>query len=329
MIDNNIKQTLCENNKEVLDIIGIINKGYILQKQLIEYILKLEIAPTEYGARKIISDLEQGEIIKKINFLDTNNQFILLKKFGIRFIKGMGDSQSIGAIRTVTTNRRYYKSILLNHYILNKLKEVKVLEYAKKNGMVKLFKGMNCNIGNANIDIYNKFKSKNENFYVILKESEDKKTKSIEKATNAKKAKKNGGIVEKIKSEKLTKNETRAKLRNNANLDLLQKNNVFLFNLTTNKAIWGLIDVDQNLTETKILDILIGIYNFSWGLLGNIKITLNVLVWEKDVMNRIKEENIINSFKKVTQTTNLDISLNLRSADMKKNYMGNKVKVAD
>ena len=329
MIDNNIKQTLCENNKEVLDIIGIINKGYILQKQLIEYILKLEIAPTEYGARKIIADLENGEIIKKINFLDTNNQFILLKKFGIRFIKGKVDSQSVGAIRTVTTNRRYYKSILLNHYILKKLEDKNVLEYSKKNGIMKLLKALNSNIGISNMDIYNKFKSSNQNFYVLLKEIEDKKINDIEKATNAKKAKKNGEIVEKIKHQKPTKSETRAKLRTNANLDLLEKNNVFLFNLYSRKAIFTLLDTDENLTENKINDILIGIYYFITGFIGNIEIVVNIVVWEKNYINRIKKENILSKFKKDTGVNNDLMDIYFISADMKKNYMGNKLKVAD
>ena len=104
---------------------------------------------------------------------------------------------------------------------------------------------------------------------------------------------------------------------------------MFLFNLSDRQSIWGAIDVDQNLTENKILDILIGIYNFTFSLIGNIQITVNVLLWEKDVMNRIKKENILNEFKKATQVTNANIILNFRSADMKKNYMGNKLKVED
>lgn len=329
MIDNNIKLELCIKHKEILDIIGVINKGYILQKQLIEYILKLEIAPTEYGARKIITDLEEGEIIKKISFLDTNNQIILLKKFGIRFIKGKNDSQSVGAIRTCTTNRRYYKSILLNHYILKKLEDKNVLEFAKKNGIVKLFKCLNSNIGVPNMYIYNNFKESNRNYYTLLKEDEDKKIKSIEKATNTKKAKKDGKIIEKVKVKKATKSETREKLRTNATLDLLQKNNTFLFNLSAKRAIFAVVDADYNLTENKLLDILIGIYYLTSGLLGDIQIIINIVVWENDDIKRIKKEKVLDEFKKVTQATNKNVLINFKSADMKKNYMGNKLKVAD
>lgn len=329
MIDNNIKLELCTKHKEILDIIGVINKGYILQKQLIEYILKLGISETEYGARKIIADLENREIIKKINFLDTNNQIILLRKFGIRFIKGKNDSQSVGAIRTVTTNRRYYKSILTNDYILNDVLDKNILEYAKKNGILTLLKAMNSNLGRTNTEIYTIFKDTKPRTYQDLKETEDKKLQSIEKATNAKKAKKNGELIEKVKSKKLSKNETRTKLRWKADLNLLQKNNVNLINLSRQLVIWTVVDADKNLTESKLTDILIGVYTFTDNLIKGVSLQLDVLLWEENDIKRINKENILKTFKQTTQTTGKNVYLNLRSADMKKNYMGNKLKVAD
>ena len=68
MVKTEDKFKICRKYRVYLEIIFILGNGVILQKQFYEICKKLYISRSDYQTRKILSELEKLQIIKKQNF---------------------------------------------------------------------------------------------------------------------------------------------------------------------------------------------------------------------------------------------------------------------
>ncbi|MDI6220632.1 hypothetical protein KLJ98_15295 [Clostridioides difficile] len=148
MITNERKQIVCEKYDIYLRIINDLGNKIMLQKQLVQIAIELGIAKTEFEAMRATIELEQAEIIKKIKFSNTNNKFILFKKYAIRYLAGANDGNAVAGLTTVNSNKRYVESIMYVEFILRVL-----IPSAKKakgeityDTLLKAIDEFNCNI---------------------------------------------------------------------------------------------------------------------------------------------------------------------------------------
>lgn len=77
----------------------------MLQKQLVQIVVELGIVKNEFEAIRAILELEQAEMIKKIKFSNTNNKFILFKKYAIRYLAGVSDGNAVAGLPSVNSNK--------------------------------------------------------------------------------------------------------------------------------------------------------------------------------------------------------------------------------
>ena len=357
MISN--KQALCENYKKILIIIGKVNKGFILQKQLIQYLLILELAKNESNARKIIQELEDGKIIKKINFIGTKNKIIILKKFGIAFIEKKRIEQ-VSTPRTCTTNQRYFRSIILNHIILNFLQDktyANVLAYAKKKGIYSTLKAIHSNIGYDDLNYY-KYMLNSDSFgthlnreYIqnLIDQSEEKKIQQLSalKKSHMKRA----GIKENEYIQPASKPEK----EKNLTLEILKKKDIYILfadsktyiqkeyiiatktrrDVKVKKCFYSvsILDTTNTLTTSNIRKRIIDAYSTLWNMykgytndtntatLYDIKhINFTIYCW-----NEIRAIELRKYIKEYIMTINNknDMSVNVISVDVNENYLGN------
>lgn len=98
MVKTEEKFDICRKYRVYLELIFILGNGVILQKQFYEICKKLYISMSDYQTRKVLSELERLQIIKKKNFLYSKNKVIVLKKFAIRFILKKESSNQVASI---------------------------------------------------------------------------------------------------------------------------------------------------------------------------------------------------------------------------------------
>jgi len=98
MIKTEDKFEICRKYRVYLEIIFILGNGVMLQKQFYEICRKLYISRSDYQTRKVLSELERLQIIKKQNFLYSKNKVIILKKFAIRFLLNKKYSNQVASI---------------------------------------------------------------------------------------------------------------------------------------------------------------------------------------------------------------------------------------
>ena len=186
------KANLCVKWYELLLFIGFFNKGYILRTQLEEYCMLLTDINTKYKFETAIRELSEGQIIKQISLMDTNNNIVMLKKYGIAFLKGEIDpynSRNISAIKPCSTSDRYLRNIMYNEYILSVIKKSDTtLEKTRNIGITELFKKNNVNFF-MNTAEYCEYlishypQSTNENYLEAMKANYWEEKEKIKKAT--------------------------------------------------------------------------------------------------------------------------------------------------
>ena len=67
MVKTEEKFDICRKYRVYLELIFILGNGVILQKQFYEICKKLYISMSDYQTRKVLSELERLQIIKKMN----------------------------------------------------------------------------------------------------------------------------------------------------------------------------------------------------------------------------------------------------------------------
>lgn len=98
MIKTEDKFKICRKYRVYLEIIFTLGNGVILQKQFYEICRKLYISRSDYQTRKVLSELDRLQIIKKQNFLYSKNKVIIFKKFAIRFLLNKKYSNQVASI---------------------------------------------------------------------------------------------------------------------------------------------------------------------------------------------------------------------------------------
>ena len=97
----------------------------MLLKQLHEYSRVLGLSKSYSQFLGQIQELIEGDVLRKEAFVaygrNTQLHMLTIRKYGIRFIEGKKDSQSVGAVPKANTNERILISIFKNSYILDKI----------------------------------------------------------------------------------------------------------------------------------------------------------------------------------------------------------------
>lgn len=102
------KIKICRKYHVYLEVIFIIGNGVMLQKQFYEICRKLNISITDYQTRKVLTELENAQIIKKQNFLYSKNKLIIIRKFGIRFLFNKDSSNQVSSLPKNIDKRAIY-----------------------------------------------------------------------------------------------------------------------------------------------------------------------------------------------------------------------------
>lgn len=119
MITNERKEIICQKYNDYLQIIYKLGNKMMLQKHLILLAMQLNVAKNKTEVLNAIKELEENEIIKRINFAGTSNKFIIFKKYAIRYINGAKKSSDVAAMKTFNTNTPYSVNIFRVHIIIN------------------------------------------------------------------------------------------------------------------------------------------------------------------------------------------------------------------
>ena len=205
MITNEKKEQVCIIYDEYLRIIDKLGHGIMLQKQFIDICIKLNVSKDRFEVIKAIKDLQAYQIIKKINFKNTKNKFIIFKKFAIRYLSGAKLACQVAGLRPPSTNRKFYDSIFKMKFILDVI--IPYIESRKKpvnlNELVITLNRLCCNIlesKNSQVDYYKYKLYKFED--IIYTEEYEKHIKLLEKEKMLRKDNLNGKIRVTKKSRK-------------------------------------------------------------------------------------------------------------------------------
>lgn len=347
---NKYKEELCNKYNKVLEIIGILNKGFILQKQLIEIMILIEISENEYQARKIINILLDGQIIKKINFMDTKNKIIILKKYGIRYLAGKSKngSGSVSSIRTCTTNQRYFRSILLNHKIIYILSNESNRNSAIKNGLVNFLNMIGANITRDNLSFYKYYLSVLDRIdksslqrHIDILEKEKKQKEDAYTKSSLNRTYRTGAVTHGLKNRRIALKksafEKRQEMFYYSTLETLKRKDCYLLFLSNNNSsnnLWHFIFLDtldqQNVK--KIIENIALIYNIVRDLSTiEFRIRIEVLTWNEESSKYIKDNidrNLTEILSRNYRIWSDCIEVFVRDVNMTENYLGNIRKIS-
>lgn len=119
MITTEKKEFICKKYDTHLKIINILNDKMMLQKHLIILAIELGIAKNKNDVLNVIKELEENQIIKRINFMGTSNKFIIFRKYAIRYLKGASSSQQVAAVPNYNSNMPYLENVYKVHIIIH------------------------------------------------------------------------------------------------------------------------------------------------------------------------------------------------------------------
>ncbi|EPY2281870.1 hypothetical protein [Clostridium sporogenes] len=224
MITNDKKQELCEKYDIYLRVIDKVGNKIMLQQHFVELALELNIEKDKFKIVRALLELENGEIIKKIKFSNTNNKFIIFKKYAIRYLANANSSKAVSAVSKVNSNKKYYDNIFKTKFILTSI----IPSMKKRNliidfdGLLKFLEDINCNIlySKNHIDDYYKRIGMGLKDYIDTQEfAYDLNILVSERETRLKNLK--GVEVQKLKTNKRSKEDS---LYNSTIATLVRKN---------------------------------------------------------------------------------------------------------
>ena len=105
MIAKADKQRVAEQYKDILRVINLFGDGAMLQDQLQQILIATGRYSRKASIVDVLKKLEDFEIIKKVTPKQYRSQFILLKKFGIMFLKGKENSQQVSALKQISSDK--------------------------------------------------------------------------------------------------------------------------------------------------------------------------------------------------------------------------------
>lgn len=118
MVTNERKEFNCKKYNEYLEIINILGDKMMLQKHLIKLAIELGVAQNETAVLIALKNLEDSEIIKRINFMGSSNKIIIFRKYAIRYLSGATSSQQVAAVPSFNSNLPYLNNIHKVHIII-------------------------------------------------------------------------------------------------------------------------------------------------------------------------------------------------------------------
>ena len=342
MKNNIYKEQICIKYKKIIEIIGVLSKGYIIQKQLIQYMIILDIANSEYKCRKIIEELQDAELIKKINFEDTKNKIILLRKYAIRFLQDKKGSKSVGAISTCTTSKRYYKSIFINHFILELCKNEYFSNTAKKHGVIKALEYYRFNFALDNLYLYKilrEYKADELTVNTHIEKIQQDRLNRQEILANAKKGIRTNTNNININ---LTETEKRQNLMLNSTLETLKRKDCYIRIFRTDLIKINICYLDYCNTQNNVkiienISIIMAIMRDLFPA-NTYVINFQVCAWDEVALRNILKKLTINDIQDKIRLYSINIStielkrvLNIQylNIDMYKNYLANVKKIID
>lgn len=124
MVTTADKQRVADQYKDILTAINLFGDGAMLQDQLQQILISTGRYSRKASVVDALGKLEKCEIIKKVTPKQYRSQFILLKKFGIMFLRGKENSQQVSALKQIS-NAKYDRmvfraEIFIQRYLVNK-----------------------------------------------------------------------------------------------------------------------------------------------------------------------------------------------------------------
>lgn len=119
MIATADKQRVAEQYRDILRVINLFGDGAMLQDQLQQILILTGIYSRKASIVDALKKLEEHEIIKKVTPRSYRSQFILLKKYGIAFLKGKENSQQVSALKQIS-NDKYDRMVFRAEIVIQK-----------------------------------------------------------------------------------------------------------------------------------------------------------------------------------------------------------------
>jgi hypothetical protein len=124
-VTNQRKESVSKKYRTYLQIIYHFGNKVILMKQLFDYAKAFKLAKHYPEFHGQIQELVDADIVKREPFealgRKTQLHMLTMRKYGIRFVEGKPNSNSVGAVPKANSNERIVVSIFKNAYILDKI----------------------------------------------------------------------------------------------------------------------------------------------------------------------------------------------------------------
>jgi len=158
------KDDIFDRNKEIIDIIYELNAGMILHSQLITLAEEMRIGTTS-KIKKSILELIKGELVKKKQVLNTNNNMLLLSSFTLARLEGV---KSANAPEIASSTKSILENICRTELKINTLKQYrsqyKVVDELSVEQVKDIFYRLNSTVCTPLRDINDYIKALNEKY---------------------------------------------------------------------------------------------------------------------------------------------------------------------
>lgn len=300
MKTNERKQQICEKYNEYLKLIDILGDKIMLLEQLIELSILLNIAKNKFEVVRAVSEMEENEVIKKIRYSNTKKKVILLKKYAIRYLKGVNSSSKVASLSAVTTNKRYDLRILKNNFIIKEIiKEMQSREIKiNLNNLISYIEYNRCNILIKNIDgikYYNQLLSDNK--LRVNKSEIEYDCNNLKEQNDIVQANLNGVAIKNADRNIKTKTD----ILYNSNISTLIRKNIYIKNIIQNEKRTRINLYYLNISNkanpyVTALNYAIA-YNIMERLFGeNVYLEFNIIVKDEmiklDILNELNKKGI-------------------------------------
>lgn len=351
MVTTDRKELTCIAYKDYLEIIDKLGNKLMLQKHLIILAIELGVAKNKTEVLKALKELEENEIIKKINFMGTSNKIILFKKYAIRFLAGKKSSGAVASVPSINSNIKYIENIFKIHIIINTyLKQIK--EKSLSN-LLDYMDNWNSNLlvdKNGALKYYVHNLSRFTNKKIINKKIlvNDINELNLEKEQrNLNLSLKNKDFIEKT-NKKPKKTKTKQEILNNSTVATLIRKNIYFYSLYRTKD--GVLtincfylDLYNSQSPSKIIFNCAIVYKFFKRILMegvNFKLNFSIYTFDSiaqtNISNYLRKELInpntgqktgekeLHRMFKAYNISELDfknISVSIKNIDMENNYL--------
>ncbi len=350
------KERACNQYKELLKIIYIIGNKVILQSQFLEIARLFNLIKTDYEANKIIKELEELQLIKKEQFLDTKYKVLILRKYPIKFLENKESSYEVAAVPQNSTERAVTSVIRASNFIEHSkllvehpsfcldfcIKKVKgsgsTYLYKKNEGLEYLNFISKSNLYNVDNKIHKLTKEKRDEAIINRKKGQNKRLHKGSKGKLYSEYKIN--LEDKIEST-INYKDIRTRIEkelDKTTVDTLLNSNIYVIGFTNKDGIITvnaeIYDINNTQNINKIIEKILKLCYVYRIILKdkckfNIKLCVENEVAKERILNTLSHkenngkmyiENKLNSYRRATATRDLiTLELQLDMSDIKIN----------